>query len=705
MLIRRNLALMAGNVAAMGGVSGPPFSAIAADGWQATVASPSDLSLSPATVLRAGYDETGSAVTHTDTVYLTKRVRQVYPNQASFTTDKVALSEYVLSTDTIVGATNNSTLTSPKPIANWAMPQRLVVGSTVHWEIPAFHYFARANAVSIGKQVACIKVRANDGTTQTAWQTVSAVSLSSYIEDAQPTYVYQGDLDVSGLANGRIWLEGEVYPWVGGAASVLKSEDNHTAGVSQRGFVRAYFVKNPTIASAPPLAYVSSTGNDATGVISTTAATAKASPFLTQKGVIEKARATLGATAGAFDGLRIRIMDSVNMGTPSYNTYGWGAGAVIVERDPDTARASAVITVNSSYRPYLTAIATVNEACLTFYDVSIAIGGVYTLTGEASVNLLVQFWNYNLNGGGHATNLRSSSHVASYGGIATNYAGTFSQTSEGQVRCLRGLTADLNSGSPEGWVTVGCSLSEASAPAMSAAADNGHIWFNNKYLDPNSLNVPILFAGSVSGGDLGGVAIVQNLIERLSGTVPGISLSADTAYGNITHAVVQHNTVPGSEGHSRINIAYDDHATVARSHKFLSFKANIAPQLNSKGDVHMTDGTRIGNFAFHHGVGCHANFFKNYDAAAADKVLGPSTLSFGQLYPGLGSVVGGGDPMFTDNKAISGTTASPVTGAGGGTYPLQSGSPAKNLLPAPLLARDLAGNARGTGTQDAGAYI
>ena len=101
---------------AAGGSAPPPFSAIAADGWQATVDSPTDLSLSTFTVTRDGFDSTGTATTHDETMYLTKRVRQVYPNQASFTTDKVTLSDYVYADDVIAGATNSSTVASPMDI-------------------------------------------------------------------------------------------------------------------------------------------------------------------------------------------------------------------------------------------------------------------------------------------------------------------------------------------------------------------------------------------------------------------------------------------------------------------------------------------------------------------------------------------------------------------------------------------------------------
>lgn len=139
------------------GASAGPFVSLASDGWQATVTSPVDLSMTPVPVLRQGYDGNGVATTYGETLYLTKRVRQAYPNQASFTADKVALSDYLYSTDGVTGSANNSAETSPKPKAQWIMPHGMVVGTTLRWEIVAFHRNAGA-ADNIG-QVACVRVR------------------------------------------------------------------------------------------------------------------------------------------------------------------------------------------------------------------------------------------------------------------------------------------------------------------------------------------------------------------------------------------------------------------------------------------------------------------------------------------------------------------------------------------------------------------
>jgi len=138
----------------------PPLTAIAADGWQASVVSPPDLSLLPVAVTRQGFDAAAAPTTHADTLYLTKRVRQAYPNQASFTANSQALSDYVYSTDTIVGAVNNSVETSPKPVAAWVTTDRRIVGNSLDIECVAFHRNGRS-----GKPVACVVFRATDGTT------------------------------------------------------------------------------------------------------------------------------------------------------------------------------------------------------------------------------------------------------------------------------------------------------------------------------------------------------------------------------------------------------------------------------------------------------------------------------------------------------------------------------------------------------------
>nr|DAI68393.1 MAG TPA: hypothetical protein [Caudoviricetes sp.] len=690
--------------------SNPPTTAsvIQSNGCTIANSAPVDISLGQVKVVRQGFRNAVPTV-FVETMYRTKRWRKAYPDQASFTDSPPleSLSDYVYSTDFVLGLINQSAEISPKPTANWVMPHRLLVNGTVHWEIVAFHRNAsNRGAGGVGQQVDCVRVRANNGTTATAWQTVSGTSISTYVEDANPVEVFQGDLDISGLADGRFWLEAEVYPWIGAAASVLKSEDNYAASAGNREFTRRWFKKSSTV----NYVYVASTGNNTTGAVSTNAATAAASPCLTVGGALERARTVLGSgTTGALDGLRIRIVDSVGMGNPysALRPFRQDVAGVVIERAPGTARASAIVNGSAFFRPYFeNHTSPITEGSLIFYDVSVNYTGAFTFTGEAANNLDVQFWNCSVNFGGFASTSRNNSHLSFYGVQVTNpHSTTFAFSGAGQIRAMRGITGDLNGGAWEGFLNVGNALTRPGAVAFSDAS-KPWICYANKLLNFQA-TLALHWRGSVSGGNLGPCAIVQNLTERcITADGGSIGLSRDSDFGNNTHSVIHHNTCVGAGNYGRCNVAYDEHPTVARTHKFISWKGNLIPQINVKGDDYSTilNGSRIGHFPVEHGVGFEGNFTMAVDAGGGTT----GQESFRQSYAGLSTTINGGDPLWTNNQGVTITGPAPsstaTAGAGGGTYTLQAGSPARNLLPYPVLKYDIAGNLRGTGAQNAGAY-
>jgi hypothetical protein len=690
-----NLPFSLGTVIAAG-ASAPPFSAIAADGWQSTIASPTDLSLEAFTVNRAGFSAAGSATTISDTLYVTKRVREPYPDEADFTANSVALTEYVYADDVTPGATNNSTEDSPKPICRWAMPSRLVVGSSIHWEIVAFHTNAR-----LGKPVACVQVRATNGTNSTAWQTVSTMTVSTAIDDARDTAVYQGDLDTSSLPDGLYYLEAKVYPHFGVAASVAES----TSSTDLRAFGRRYFTKNATLASTPPYVYVASTGDDATAVVSTTAATAAASPALTVQGAIRAASAQIAD--GLVDGLIVRVVDTVGFGTTQAGASPRNqvSGTVIVTRAPGTARAAAIVqqanAINMRFATGGTLDAALANSSLTFYDVSYARTASGQLGNGATPTLHVQLWNVNFDNGSivGAWSGGTGQIIEHYGAVWTNIAtNTFGYSTSQTQYTLRGVTATA-AGGYEGGCVIGCSLTNFSSPTY-ADAQNGAVWYNSAFLSPSSTNAPINITTANAGETITGVALVQCFIEptHTTATTPGVRPCSDSALGNCTHAVIHHNVNLGAGTLSRWNLFYDD-ATVARFYKFVSIKGNICPQINVKGDVFKTDGTRLGNRAIIHGVGCLGNFTKY-------RVNSPATEE--QFYSGRNSDIGTSttvlnDPLFVDDRGTTFDGTTYTAGAGGSDVHLDTGSPCIGIVSELLLPFDYAGAAR-TGTQDAGLY-
>lgn len=674
-----------------------PISAVAADGWQATMTTSAELSFAPVTVQRQGFDATGAAATITDTLYTTKRVRQPYPNHESLTADKVTLGEVIYSTDTIAGVTNNSAETSPKPICAWTMEGRRLVGNGIDWEIVAFHVNGR------GRQfVPCVQVRATDGTTTTARQTVSTTALSTHAEDANPIEVFKGTLDVTALATGLVTLEARVPPFIGGAASVRSTGDTAVA----REFSPRYFYRDAARFASPPLAYVASTGNDTTGVWSTNAATAAGTPFLTVAGAMTAMdNATRGApaTGGFMDGCRIRIVDTVSIGSVAV-TRPQNVASPVIERAPGTARGSAIVTWRANFRPRLgvgTLLGGLTEGAISFFDVTLNRTGAFTLIGESAAPLQCHFRNVAL-ANSSATEFNNSNSVSYfYGVVNTGTPITWGRSTGIQKRLIRGVTADLANNSLESWVTIGCNITRPSG-LDSEDPSKGFINYINKWLNPSSTGGVGAFTGAVSGADFGPYVQVQNLVETTHATpsTAGIRFANDGALGNLVHSVNYANTHTGYGSAGRQNQLYDE-STALRFHKLHLDRGNIYSQMNTKGDIFQTDGTRLRQFAYTHGIGAQGNF-------SMFRVNGG--VSEQKTYAGPGSLINTTsdtvrqDPLFVDYKGTGGSGGTPIAGAGGGNYVLQAGSPARGIVAVPLLRFDLAGNARPATNDAAGVY-
>ncbi len=693
-----------------------PMSAVAADGWRATVASPTDLSLTPATISRQGFDATGAAVAIADTVRLTKRVRQVFPNQATLSADQVALSDYVYAGDVITGAANNSTEVSPKPVAEWIMPDRRVVGNALDWEIAAFHRDAR-----LGRTVACVQVRATDGTTTTAWQTVSAMSVMARAGDRVPVVGYKGTLDISALADGAvISVQRRVFPHFGQAASVLgEGEVNNARQAANR-----FFIKNVARAANPLLVYIAKVADAPNGVGTpiatgtgypaggyTTLAAAKAAPYDTIGNAMTAVDAALG-TAG-MDG--VRFIFGNDGGTPHLLAGPAAArnikcGAIILTRDPGLTRAQCRVmwgTGAGGFRPRLaitpsTGAATMTTTALSFTDIAIVRSGTAsTIIGEAGVLLEFDIENADFDNGGLTSDYRgtNTARVDLIGAAITNLAHPtpFGASAGTGHRTMRGIDCTVGVAGVvfERWQMVGCRLNgvEKLSYAASRADDSGLIVACNRFE-----NVKLGAAGFLTvAGDAGctGVALVNLLIEG-TGTASqnNLSIAADNQVGSTSHVILHHVSSVGFDDIARHNLFYDESAgTNRRTHKLMSVKGNIICRTANKGDVFVggTQGLpaeapfRTGHFAYTHGVGVGGNFFQ----------WGGND-TFRVAYPGVASLLPANElSSFTAQfTAVAHTTAGPTAGAGGGNYVLQAGSPARGIVEPVLVGFDLAGAAR-----------
>lgn len=672
-------------------------------GWTATWASGTPPTFAPDsapvtfTASRPGFDASGNAATYVDTFTYTQRVRQAYPSQASLTTNIVALSDVIYSTDTVAGVTNNSPLASPVPVANWVMPHRLTVGNTVNLEIVAFHRDARA-----GKQVACVKFIATDGST-TVSQIVSAAAISGRAGDQFSVITYACALDITTLATGLITCNAEVYPWIGDTTGVAKSVNNSGG----RQFSPRYFLKNAALLATPFFVYLASTGSDTTGVCSATEATAAAAPCLTLKGALAKAQ----TAAGKLDNVIVKIVDTVQHGGNAAASQTQNVGALVVTRAPGTTRANAILNfgATTTFRPKISTGLTspLTTGAIRFTDMTIVRTGTQSFQGESANQLELIFDDVSFDNGGNNAAWLNQSHDYFFGGVFTNLTGN-SALAAGtyEHRCLRGITVDLNGGTAESWLTIGSYVTRpGSLDGGAARSESGTIiafnWIRN------STSTTCFTLGFVN--DVIGAANVQNVWEycQASVTPNENGVSNDSAAGNNTHVIIHNNTYTGFFSGGRVNHFYDEGAT-ERYSKLMSCKANDYVQIDHKGDVFravnqsgVDAATRVGNWSYLYGVGCQGEFSQYIDANSGG--LGGS---FAQAYPGLGCNLGlsstvRNDPLFT---SYQGTTSGPTVGAGGGDYHVASNSPCKAMVASAVLPFDLAGAARSATADTAGAY-
>lgn len=703
-----------------GGVLTLPFTAIAADGYTATVANPTNRSLLSWPGTRQGFTRTGSATTYTQLNYLGQRVRVATPNVLTYTANLQALTDVVLATDSYPGVANGSTRVSPRPIANWEMPHGLVVGNTGYCEVHAAHYFGMPDpSTGLGAQVALVRYRGVslvDGTVG-PWFNVNETTISAgVVEDPTPLDFYIGTPDLTALPTGPGYYQCQIFPWIGTVAE--DSEVNQAAGLGMRYLTRRYFRKDVARLAAPNgIAVKPSTGNDATGVVSTDPDVAALMPCATIHGAIARANALLGDTRGCLDGLVIWIMESGAVaGAASFNAYKQDAAAIIITRHPTgVSRATANVSITANFRPFLTDHTTgIGQGNIIFKDCTVTPAAGASFQGEGSSHLNVQFWNCTIADSSQFSGQRASSHLWYWGATFTAHTSMLPYSTNGEIRATRSVTVDLNGAGHEPWNMCGCQITRASSTGFTDPTKDGTIWFNNSFWNPQGgASAPMNVRGTAGGQVLGLFSMIGNVVEDLITTDSvGIMISGDAQFGDVPFGcVVIHNTVPGQHNHSRTNGPYDEHPTVARTHAPMRFERNALPASNTKGLDHAANigianpETRIGNWAFALGVGCGYNIFRDYDAAGQTAALGggASTLSFGPLWHGRGSLVAV-DPLFVDYKAATWNGTALVGGAGGGDYRTQAGSPARGIAPHPILKYDRAGNLRGTGAQDAGAY-
>lgn len=717
-----------------GGVVGTSVvNAVDTEGWRLTWASGTPPTFNPdvspvtVTLSRQGYAYSAGAVntsTISEDIVVTQRLRLPYPNQATIDPTLCAASDYIYSTDTAPGVTNNSTEISPPPVCAWGMPARAVVGDTLPLEIIAAHRNGRS-----GRMVEAVKFIATDGTTTVNQVVSGATAISGRGGDQQPVLSIKCNLDISALTdNAKVTVTAEVYPIIGASGSVATTSavTYANAEVGTREFSQRYFYKSTSLAANPPLAYIDAAGNDSTGTWSTSAVAASALPFLTVAGAFTAYNnATRGINAATglgnkLDGARIRIKaGTFTLGSVGAGTIPQNVAETVIERDPNVARASAIVIWGAAqFRPRFGSVdASIVLSQVRFHDVTVQrSGGSSSIAGESAGGFLDIVWDdVSLDGGSVTASWLSSSHNWFFGAVCTNMGTSNFAAGTGINKMFRGISGTFaTTYNFEHWHTFGCSFNGFGTFASGGGRTKaGSMIMFNIIRGPKATGAII---DPTDATTTPGQCIGQNVIEGTIGTTSYTCLipSADTpAVSPMVHCVIANNTIAGWWTACRANLFYDDTVGTIRYQRLNLSHGNIFPALSSKNDIDITDGTHVGNWAYQFGVGCRGIHQMEIDGAISGVFLGSIvTQQFGGLkFTNSSSSTVRNDPLFTDDQSVhwsgsgSGLTATAAAGAGGGTYTVSSSSPCKARLDRSVFSHDLAGTARpGTG-DTSGAYV
>lgn len=292
-----------------------------------------------------GYDASGTATTIRRRLYVTAAVMEPWPNEATQSALDAAMSEYVFADTTFPagGVTNTSTIAYPKVIARWVNVPKQLLGAGTYLEVLAFQQLGRSSL-----PVRAVKITGTP-TTGSAVTRTATYEKSSLYGDSLPCWRASfADSDFPSNGNADVTFTFEAFPWVGGSAairdtsgasfpspSVLAPQIHRTVG----GTVRYAYVDNVS-------------GNDGTAVVSTTAATASASPYLTVNAMLTGAFAA--ATNGSFTICRCKNTGAVYTwdGTAPSGTRTAPDHWFTIEGDPADSNPRANITIQTSTTSY-----------------------------------------------------------------------------------------------------------------------------------------------------------------------------------------------------------------------------------------------------------------------------------------------------------------------------------------------------------------
>lgn len=556
--------------------------------------------------------------------------------------------------------TNNSTLDYPKVIGQWDWantPFFKRVESDFNMAFRARHGFGIA---SVYLQALGVSSAVDTNSHKTA-PTLQVCQNGLYHES------YQQSVTLSGYTQAEnITLKAIAYPVVGDADSILDTSTNTVAEDRIRGLTEITCTCDKT-GALKTYAVVTTTGNDTTGVSSTTLATAEATPYLTIGAALTDNATVIYVRTGSHD-----IMGTNPSGTTAIDY--WRE----VRPHPSDAASGIDLARGSSNQQYI-------ASKLAYMGFTGGISGTGWLHGGTTFNRILLFEDCEQNVAslptvGFGYNSDGVWFVNNTGMGVDSY---LSFSNSRVAYSFTGCTMDGTFNSNAWYTQVACDISTSTVriydkPVANPAPDQNNVFFEfNSIKNVTSTSAHITYAGNLV--DLDSWSYIGNVIESKSGGQSVVWFGGDSSQVSVTNIIMSHNTVAGQ----RCNLFYNDSGSSANIRNNIWCTGNAFRSYNIKSDLYSTaNGNRIGNWAMLNGVGYRdnvydgtesASFTGDYDAVNVSYEVAKDS-TFGQM-------------GYVDEQSLD------LGGAGNGDYTPDTGSVLTgHTLINPFITYDLNGN-------------
>lgn len=595
--------------------------------------------------------------------------------------------------------TNSSTRALPAPFGQWDG----VAGVRAADRVSGDFYVAFNARLAAPEGIACVKFDIH-GVTSGFDYSVIVTEQTAVRRTGTGKYVccHRALIPISGFTSGEsITLRARLYPGLGD--SILDTDSHTTATEEIRGKNKATIVYNTTVVYG----YVNqSTGNNTTGTVSSTEATAAGAPHLNIGECLEDQPTLIKLSAG----------NHAILGDQSDSQRSTSEWVRVVPADGLTS-ADVSVTLDSTATSY-------KMQRLQFENVTVKLTNTNSyLDGDDAGNFL-RFKDCPFDGSGVGKPTRPLSY-RSNGVYFDNCTGDlmnnqeWNLTSAGTDRhavsfdgCQHGTTGDAAMNS---WYRVtACIVGQggffAGKGASNPAPTFDNVLFeNNTLMNQSGAGAITLSIASISSISLG-ASICGNLIERVDEpTAPGLWLKGDLTALSVANVLVANNTIEGC----RCSIMYSDTLNdKTYTCERIWFTGNVMGVLGTKHDTSATSNfdsrnTQIWNVLY--GTDWSGNISMQLTGLGGAGIAMHEFIGLRSYQPAFNSSAqprnGTANPLtfgkFVDRKASTGSG----TAAGNGDYRIYTTSPAyRALYGRAALPYDMNGKPRSRNRDSAGCY-